>query len=72
MNIIVDGGPAFPKHEHDPNCVHFCCYGLQDGMSLRAYAAIQLCIPNSGIDWLDAMITESQELKSNLARLSRS
>lgn len=26
------------------------------GMSLRAYAAIELRVPDSGIDWLDAMI----------------
>ena len=30
------------------------------GMSLRQYAAIKLKVPDSGIDWLDAMIIESQ------------
>ena len=29
------------------------------GMSLREYAAIELCVPDSGVDWLDDMITKS-------------
>lgn len=29
-------------------------------MSLRAYAAIKLCVPASGIDWLDGMIRKAQ------------
>lgn len=29
-------------------------------MTLREYAAIQLRVPNSGTDWLDAMIREAQ------------
>jgi hypothetical protein len=29
-------------------------------MSLRAYAAIKLRVPNSGIDWLDDMIREAK------------
>lgn len=28
----------------------------QPGMSMREYAAIQLRVPDSGTDWLDAMI----------------
>lgn len=43
-----DGGPAFahgnPEQGGDP------------GMSLRQYAAIHLCVPDSGLDWLDEMI----------------
>jgi len=31
-------------------------------MSLRAYAAIHLRVPDSGIDWLDKMIRRSREL----------
>jgi len=31
-------------------------------MSLRAYAAIQLRVPDSGIDWLDRMIARSRKL----------
>lgn len=30
------------------------------GMTLREYAAIKLRVPNSGVDWLDDMIRESQ------------
>jgi hypothetical protein len=31
----------------------------QSGMTLRAYAAIKLGVPDSGIDWLDDMIRKS-------------
>jgi hypothetical protein len=31
----------------------------QLGMTLRQYAAIKLKVPNSGMDWLDAMIEQS-------------
>lgn len=33
-----------------------------DKMSLQAYAAIHLRVPDSGIDWLDNMIRRSREL----------
>jgi hypothetical protein len=33
-----------------------------EGMTLRAYAAIQLRVPDSGMDWLDTMIKRSREL----------
>jgi hypothetical protein len=35
--------------------------GIQhnDGMTLRQYAAIKLCVPDSGTDWLDDMIRKS-------------
>jgi hypothetical protein len=50
-----DGGPAFPTEPRGP------VYGNNyDGMSLRAYAAIQLRQPDSGIDWLDDMIRNAQ------------
>jgi hypothetical protein len=29
------------------------------GMSLREYSAINLCVPDSGVDWLDKMIRKS-------------
>ena len=32
----------------------------RDGMTLRQYAAIKLRVPNSGTDWLDAMIVEAK------------
>ena len=49
MSARDDGGPAFPR-----------MLEKQTGMSLRAYAAIKLCVPDSGIDWLDDMIRQSQ------------
>ena len=53
MSTINDGGPAFPVigNEGEPS--------PGDGMTLRQYAAIKLKVPNSGTDWLDAMIVES-------------
>ena len=53
MSELDGGGPAFPTLE--PR-------GYRDwqGMTLRTYAAIKLCVPESGIDWLDDMIRQSQ------------
>jgi hypothetical protein len=33
-----------------------------ENMSLRAYAAIHLRVPDSGIEWLDEMIRQSRDL----------
>ena len=33
-----------------------------EGISLRVYAAIQLRVPDSGIDWLDNMIRQARKL----------
>lgn len=52
MSKIEDGGPAFP--------VMWDYAEGETGMSLRAYAAIQLRVPASGIDWLDAMIQQAR------------
>ena len=54
MSDTKTGGPAFPTTKPldswgDPN----------QGMTLRQYAAIKLKVPDSGEDWLDAMIEES-------------
>ena len=46
-----DGGPAFPVSNGQ---------FTQHGMTLRAYAAIKLAVPDSGIEWLDDMIRASQ------------
>lgn len=46
-NNKPDGGPAFPSGDFDR------------GISLRAYAAIKLRVPDSGIEWLDDMIIRS-------------
>lgn len=44
--------PAFPKQASEFS-------GESFGMSLREYAAIKLRVPDSGTDWLDAMIEKS-------------
>ncbi|WP_043307289.1 hypothetical protein [Burkholderia glumae] len=55
----ADGGPAFPRAAGDYNgSRNGNC--SQTGMSVRAYAAIALRVPNSGIDWLDDMIRASK------------
>lgn len=51
-----DGASAFPTHNHNgQNLVLREC-----GMTLRAYAAISLVQPDSGIEWLDNMIRAKQ------------
>jgi hypothetical protein len=52
MNARDDGGPAFPRSDHVSNS--------NAGMTLRQYAAIKLCVPDSGLDWLDDMIRQAQ------------
>jgi hypothetical protein len=53
-----DGGPAFPLQSigqgYKPGYA---------GMSLRQYAAIKLCVPDSGTPWLDEMIRQAQRDK---------
>ena len=50
MNEDKTSGPAFPRdHANDGH----------NGMTLRQYAAIKLRVPDSGSDWLDAMIRTS-------------
>ncbi len=47
---INDGGPAFPVPS----------LAVGSGMTLRQYAAIKLCVPDSGLPWLDDMIVKSR------------
>lgn len=51
----ADGGPAFPVNTQRFEDGSINVYP-ESGMTLRAYAAIKLRVPDSGIDWLDAMI----------------
>lgn len=55
MQSNEHGGPAFPNG-HDVTQGQFAPHG---GMTLRQYAAIKLKVPDSGTDWLDAMIEKS-------------
>ena len=53
---INDGGPVFPhEFKYGDGSAQRC-----EGMNLRQYAAIKLRVPNSGTDWLDAMIVEAK------------
>lgn len=59
-----DGGPAFPC-EVGPEANGYTvqtgnAQWLQPGMTKREYAAIQLKVPDSGTEWLDAMIRTAQ------------
>lgn len=57
-----DGGPAFPCTQwEDRGGVNFG--SAHDGMTLRQYAAIHLCVPDSGVDWLDEMIERARHDK---------
>ena len=48
-----------------------CELGIQvGGMTLRAYAAIHLCVPDSGNDELDAMIKRAQRERLATAAMS--
>jgi hypothetical protein len=57
------GGPAFPQHLLDTKSSSGIVTSDEmdcAGMTLRQYAAIPLKVPESGLDWLDAMIRESK------------
>jgi hypothetical protein len=58
MSGVKDGGPAFPLSAH-PEHGYGPSASVNSGMTLRAYAAIKLGVPDSGIDWLDDMIRKS-------------
>ncbi len=72
MSDKNDGGQAFPSKKFElivPTRLIKMYPELEEelkhmetkceGMTLRQYAAIKLCIPNSGCDWLDEMIRKS-------------
>ena len=65
MSAQDNGGPAFPTADLSAYGIGPCSspdgneYRIY-GMSLRAYAAIKLRVADSGIDWLDDMIRQSQ------------
>ena len=65
-----DGGPAFPvfKSQFDSySQQHLVC--VNQGMSLRNYACIHLGIPETGTDWLDALIVKGQRARFAAAAL---
>ena len=52
--------PAFPVVSYmQPQGIGVSVMEIKGGMSLREYAAIKLRVPDSGTDWLDAMIEKS-------------
>lgn len=62
--IIDDGSPAFPcgpfgQTMHGEDGREWHQHDRLPGMTLRQYAAIKLCVPDSGIPWLDDMIQTS-------------
>ena len=58
---IDNGGPAYPTPAGTQH---------QDGMTLRQYAAIKLCVPDSGLPWLDEMIVQSRRFNIDDATLA--
>ncbi|MDP2263254.1 MAG: hypothetical protein Q8K24_08860 [Hydrogenophaga sp.] len=54
MRGKLNGGPAFPCDVFDGKT-----HVIATGLTLRAYAAIKLRVPDSGAEWLDEMIRKS-------------
>jgi hypothetical protein len=63
---INDGGPAFPLQSIGPEF-----QPGYSGMTLRQYAAIKLCVPDSGLPWLDEMIVQSNRERLAAAALEK-
>jgi hypothetical protein len=60
---LPEPGPGFSKSQPASPPVPVIYESTElENMSLRAYAAIHLRVPDSGIDWLDDMIRRSREL----------
>ena len=59
MNQPITVGPAFPVPS----------LAVGSGMTLRQYAAIKLCVPDSGVPWLDEMIVQSNRQRLAAAAL---
>ena len=59
MNQPITVGPAFPVPS----------LAVGSGMTLRQYAAIKLCVPDSGLPWLDEMIVQSNRQRLAAAAL---
>lgn len=53
------GGVAFPTGNFEYDRQNNVLPYQEPGITLRQYAAIKLRIPDSGSDWLDAMIKKS-------------
>lgn len=58
MKSNETGGPAFPELDFVAGPAGVGSFSHK-GMTLRQYAAIKLKVPESGNDWLDAMIEKS-------------
>ncbi|WP_440111708.1 hypothetical protein [Acidovorax sp. BL-A-41-H1] len=56
---VKGGGPAFPVDMNYTTQEGIRTRIASDGMTIRQYAAIHLCIPESGTDWLDDMIRKA-------------
>ena len=65
--MISDGGPAFP---HTTQWDGITPAINHNGMTLRQYAAIKLCVPDSGLPWLDEMIVQSRRFNVDDATLA--
>ncbi len=56
----TDDNPAFPT----------LGWEQIDGLTARQYAAIHLCVPRSGDDWLDDMIREARRDRFAMSALT--
>lgn len=66
MTTKTEGGPTFPFEQVTRRVNGMTVEWVNHkGMTLRQYAAIHLCVPDSGTDWLDDMIR--QGMRDDLA-----
>lgn len=60
-----DKWPAFPQYmqrNQDTNELESGWYWGEGGLTPRQHAAIELRVPDSGLDWLDEMITKARRM----------
>lgn len=63
---MTDDKPAFPQHSVNPISGG---NSVKGGLTARQYAAIHLCVPRSGDEWLDDMIRDAQRDRFAMAAL---
>jgi hypothetical protein len=66
----TDDKPAFPARPRERLADGNEISSVNEGLTARQYAAIHLCVPQSGNEWLDDMIREAQRDRFAMAACS--
>jgi hypothetical protein len=66
----TDDKPAFPARPRERLADGNEISSVNEGLTARQYAAIHLCVPQSGNEWLDDMIREAQRDRFAMAALA--